>query len=750
MAIADSGELVNKYNAYYVNKYLPGHGLAGSGVEAGREVRGSDNNSNSKAVLEGKGKELLYMPGRFKDRIAFWKQIGAGDMVLDWIENGFMARFHRECPRMSRKNQESCYEPQEHLDFINDSVSQLRERGVIGEWNPEWGSPIVISPLKVVPKKGGLFRLILDLSFLNRSLMFPKFKYDNIRKFGEVFGVDYNLFAWDLKDGYWHTELHPNMYTYMCFEWGGKLYYFRMMPFGLAPACWVFTKIIRVLVDYWRSQGLACLSYIDDGIGGAKSKVEALFFRDLVIRTLVDSGWFINWVKSEWELSNRAEFIGYEVCTEGPLGSLRPSKSRVEKLELGVNRLLGSRTVTARAVAQVAGYIVSLRPVFDPMALMFTKYMYIWISRVSDDRGWDWRVPLEGEVREEIRVWKTWLVKWVSKSIWPESHPPVWVQAQDASDKGVGGWLGKLGSMVRELDDKGREHIVSFPRDVLEAVGRLDRWDQEQSSTYRELYALVFMIESFKNLIRDSSVLIQADNRALYYICSSGRTKVMVIHTLLVKLFWLCLDYKIGWDIVWLPRELNQHADDLSKFVDLDDWGLSRRSWNIVQDRFKGFNCIFTCDRFAAEDNRLLQCFCALYYSPGVWFVDCFSRSWGLGFSWWNPNPREVPRVLAKVRKDRARGGLLVPLWLGSWWWMKLCPDGRHFGDLVRGWFELERSTNLFIRGPSNCFWSREVPRTRILVLWLDGSEKQSFKVGRLGFCALGGCPDCLVRNCFL
>ena len=79
-----------------------------------------------------------------------------------------------------------------------------------------------------------------------------------------------------------------------------------------------------------------------------------------------------------------------------------------------------------------------------------------------------------------------------------------------------------------------------------------------------------------------------------------------------------------------------------------------------------------------------------------------------------------------------------------------MCPDGRHFGDLVRGWFELERSTNLFIRGPSNCFWSREVPRTRILVVWLDGSNRQIFKEGRLGFCALGGCPDCLVKNCFL
>jgi hypothetical protein len=258
------------------------------------------------------------------------------------------------------------------------------------------------------------------------------------------------------------------------------------------------------------------------------------------------------------------------------------------------------------------------------------------------------------------------------------------------------------------------------------------------------------MIDSFKEFIRGSSVLIQADNRALYFICSTGKTRVMVIHALLVELFWLCVNYKIEWDIVWLPRELNQYADSLSKFVDEDDWGLTQESWEEVVGLFRKFGCEFSCDRFAADNNRLLECFCALHYSPKVWFVDCYSGSWGQGFSWWHPNPREVPRVLAKVRKEGARGALLLPLWPGCWWWMKLCPDGRHWGNLVRGWFELERSNNLFIKGPSRNFWSRERPRARILVVWLDGSKDQGFEEGRLGFCALGGCPDCGVTNCFL
>ena len=83
------------------------------------------------------------------------------------------------------------------------------------------------------------------------------------------------MFCWDLKDGYWHVDLHSDFWTYMVFEWEGKLYHWSVMPFGMAPAaCWVFTIIISALIAHCRLHGLKCLAYIDGGLG-AESQGES-------------------------------------------------------------------------------------------------------------------------------------------------------------------------------------------------------------------------------------------------------------------------------------------------------------------------------------------------------------------------------------------------------------------------------------------------------------------------------------------
>ena len=89
-----------------------------------------------------------------------------------------------------------------------------------------------------------------------------------------------------MKDGYWHCDLHSDMWEYVCFECGGVVYAFVQLPFGCAPACWVFTKLIKVMVASWRGFGLKILAYIDDGLAGAASKAEAKMFSDLVIEVI--------------------------------------------------------------------------------------------------------------------------------------------------------------------------------------------------------------------------------------------------------------------------------------------------------------------------------------------------------------------------------------------------------------------------------------------------------------------------------
>ena len=159
-----------------------------------------------------------YMRSRLKAKADYWRSIGASPMVMGWILVGFLAWFTAPVPVMSKPNQPSCFEPTAHTDFITSSVTELMTRGVIGVWDvAKWGRPRVISPLKVVPKKGNKYRLVLDLSRLNMRLNdymhFPKFKYDSIRQVSDVFELGDFCFTADLKDGYWHCDLHVDMFT---------------------------------------------------------------------------------------------------------------------------------------------------------------------------------------------------------------------------------------------------------------------------------------------------------------------------------------------------------------------------------------------------------------------------------------------------------------------------------------------------------------------------------------------------------
>ena len=183
--------------------------------------------AEAEPVLGPKGAEASgpFMRHRLRDCARFWQQLGASPMVMDWVCHGFKAWFSTTPPNIRLENQPSCYEPERHFNFITDSVAALRARGVLGIWDPQWGPPRVVSPLKIVPKKGGKLRLILDLSRLNKFIVFPRFRYDSINQVRDLLSPGDYMFAWDLKDGYWHTDLHEDMWAYMCFKWQGVTYF---------------------------------------------------------------------------------------------------------------------------------------------------------------------------------------------------------------------------------------------------------------------------------------------------------------------------------------------------------------------------------------------------------------------------------------------------------------------------------------------------------------------------------------------
>ena len=113
-------------------------------------------------------------------------------------------------------------------------------------------SPIVCSPLSVLVSGRGKKRLVLDLRYVNQFILLKKFKYEGLNIVPQLFCKGDSFITFDLKSGYHHVDIHKDCWPFLGFSWGKvtgrKWYVFKVLPFGLASACYVFTKLLRPLV----------------------------------------------------------------------------------------------------------------------------------------------------------------------------------------------------------------------------------------------------------------------------------------------------------------------------------------------------------------------------------------------------------------------------------------------------------------------------------------------------------------------
>ena len=75
-----------------------------------------------------------------------------------------------------------------------------------------------------------------------------------------------------IHSAYHHIMIKSEMRTYLGFsvDYDGvdRFFVYNVAPFGLATSGFIFSKVLRVLVAYWRGQGHKVIMFLDDGIGG--------------------------------------------------------------------------------------------------------------------------------------------------------------------------------------------------------------------------------------------------------------------------------------------------------------------------------------------------------------------------------------------------------------------------------------------------------------------------------------------------
>ena len=125
-----------------------------------------------------------------------WAAIGASETVLNWVSEGVPIPFVSQPePRVFLNPEFSGAEKA----FLDLEISALEARGVVQRVSQ---TPHCVSPLKVVPKTRGKFRLICDLRYVNSYCDTPKFSSEGVDVLPEIVRDGERAVTLDLRDGF--------------------------------------------------------------------------------------------------------------------------------------------------------------------------------------------------------------------------------------------------------------------------------------------------------------------------------------------------------------------------------------------------------------------------------------------------------------------------------------------------------------------------------------------------------------------
>ena len=161
------------------------------------------------------------------------------------VKRGYNLPFVRRPASFYARNNQSSLR---HSEFVSTAIQELLKDGCIKEVE---SMPFVCNPLTVA--EGEKLRLVLDLRHVNEHLEVKKFKYENLKTVADIFEKDFTFGTFDLRHGYHHIPIAEEYQKYLGFSWTfpdgrTRFFVFLVLPFGLASACYAFTKLMRPLV----------------------------------------------------------------------------------------------------------------------------------------------------------------------------------------------------------------------------------------------------------------------------------------------------------------------------------------------------------------------------------------------------------------------------------------------------------------------------------------------------------------------
>ena len=382
--------------------------------------------------------------GRLRDNFSFWSKICNNDYILRVIKYGYTIPFI--CiPKDTFicNNKSSC----DNEIFVDNEIEKLLRKNCISELKSK---PRVVNPLTVAVGKVGKLRLVLDCRHINDCIAKYQFRYEDYRVVEKLVHEYDFMITFDIKSAYHHIEIAEVHRPYLGFSWKSRYYHFNVLPFGIASASYIFTKVCRVLIAKWRSEGHKIVMYLDDGIL-IESDINRIKQSSYTIKSdLENSGFILATEKCIWEPQQSIEWLGYVWNTKE--NTIRVTDSRIEITERQLHEiyeqvLTGKCLIPARYLASLLGKIISMQFVIQNFCSIVTRHMYICLESRNN---WYQNIKISSNAFYEIKFWlnnlsalnhKVLEIKKVKVNI-----------VTDASDTGYGGFVESINNLSSEID----------------------------------------------------------------------------------------------------------------------------------------------------------------------------------------------------------------------------------------------------------------------------------------------------------
>ena len=153
-------------------------------------------------------------------------------------------------------------------------------------------------------------------------------------------------------------------------------------------------------------------------------------------------------------------------------------------------------------------------------------------------------------------------------------------------------------------------------------------------------------------MLTSKKVKVFTDNQNTARIAISGGAK-LDLHAIAVQLYHHCFAHKIFLECHWIHRQHNKTVDSISRIVDLDDWQLSPKLFQILDSKWGPHSL----DRFASPYNTQLARFNSRSWSPGAEAIDAFTLDWSQENNWLCPPfVCLITKVISDLRACSAQG----------------------------------------------------------------------------------------------